>query len=260
MIPIQRFDDPRLEDYRNVSDADLLRRRNLFIAEGRLVLGRAIESGGRVVSVLLNDASARALEPSLSRLPDAVPIYICGSRDFESITGFNLHRGCLALVERPKARELPDVARSSELMLVLEGVADADNVGSAFRNAAAFGAAVLLSPTCCDPLYRKAMRTSMGSVLVTPYARARAWPDDLAGLRRDGFTIAALTPAASIPMTSYMRTSGQKLALVVGTEGAGLTSRVEELADVRLRIPISPAVDSLNLATAAGIALHHFAT
>ena len=156
-----------------MSDGELLRRRNRFVAEGRIVVGRLLEADHRVESLLVNDASHRALAASLSRLPQDVPVYVCDTDEFTAITGFNLHRGCLALAERPIARSPDEVVRREDLLLVLEGVTDPDNVGSAFRNAAAFGASVLLSETCCDPLYRKAIRTSMGSVLRTPYARVR---------------------------------------------------------------------------------------
>ena len=261
VIEIERFDEPRLADYRDVADGELLRRRNRFVAEGRFVVERLLDSGHHVESLLLNDASFQALAVPLRRLPSDVPIYVCATRGFAAITGFNLHRGCLALAQRPPDRQLDDVARGADLLLLLEAVADADNVGSAFRNAAAFGAGVVLSDTCCDPLYRKAIRTSMGSVLRTPYARARDWPDDLARLKNEGFTIAALTPRiGAVDLVKYVRQPGGRFALLFGTEGTGLTREAEEIADIRLRIPIAAGVDSLNLATATGIALHHFST
>lgn len=261
VVRVDRFGDPRLADYRSVSDGELLRRRNRFVAEGRLVVGRLLEAGHRVESLLVNHASYRALEAALSRLPQDVPVYISDTGEFTAITGFNLHRGCLALAERPMDRVLDDVARRADLLLVLEGVTDADNVGSAFRNAAAFGANVILSEACCDPLYRKAIRTSMGSVLRTPYARARDWPHDLASLKSEGFTIVALTPrdgAIDLQMCARRR-PGQRMALLVGSEGAGLTKAAEAMADVCVRISMRGEIDSLNLATATGIALYHFA-
>src|SRR5688572_20250587 len=130
IIAVRRYDDPQLADYRSMADGDLLRRRNLFVAEGRLVVGRLFESAHRVVSVLVNEASRRALEKSLSLLPEAVPVYVCDRDDFTSITGFNLHRGCLALAERPVDRAPDDIMRGCDRLLILEGVADADNVGS----------------------------------------------------------------------------------------------------------------------------------
>ena len=260
VIRIERFDDPRLEDYRSVSDAELLRRRNRFVAEGRLVVGRLLESGHRVDSVLVNDASFHALEASLILLPSDVPIYVCNTNEFAAITGFNLHRGCLALAARPEEQSLADVARRADRVLVLEGVTDADNVGSAFRNAAAFGASVVLSDTCCDPLYRKAIRTSMGAVLRTPYARAADWPRDLATLKAEGFTVVALTPRTiAVDLSEYIaKRPPARVALLVGSEGPGLTSEAEAIADVCVRIPMQGDVDSLNLATASGIALYHF--
>lgn len=198
VVRIDRFDDPRLEDYRILTDAELLRRRGLFVAEGRLGAGRVIEDGHAVVSLLLNEAAFRALETSLAAIPEDAPVYICETDEFRAITGFNLHRGCLALAKRPPERAASEIVDGAHLILVLEGVTDADNVGSAFRNAAAFGAdGVLLSPTCCDPLYRKAIRTSMGSVLRMPYARLAHWPGDLATLKTNGFTVVALTPRDS---------------------------------------------------------------
>jgi tRNA G18 (ribose-2'-O)-methylase SpoU len=260
VIRVDRFDDPRLAEYRSMSDGELLRRRNRFVAEGRLVVERLLESGHRVESLLVNEASFRALETLLSRVPPDIPVYVCDTDEFAAITGFNLHRGCLALAERPAARAFDDVVRAADLLLVLEAVTDADNVGSAFRNAAAFGASVLLSEACCDPLYRKAIRTSMGSVLRTPYARVKDWPRDLVTLKSDGFTLIALTPredAIDLPACAK-RQPRQRLALLVGSEGPGLSLQVESMADVCVRIPISAEVDSLNLATATGIALYYF--
>ncbi len=257
-VRITSVGDPRLEDFRRVSDGELLRRRNLFVAEGRLVVGRLIESGQRITAILVNEASRRALDDQLSRLPDQVPVYVCESDDFESLTGFNLHRGCLAIAERPAAAVPEEVMRSCDRRVVLEGVTDADNVGSVFRNAAAFGARVLLSPTCCDPLYRKAIRTSMGSVMNTMYARLANWPDDLTGVKAAGFALVALTPRErAVDLAACPRPS--RVALLVGTEGPGLSAAAEQMADFFARIPISGDVDSLNLATATGIGLYHFA-
>jgi len=261
-VELAGVDDPRLEGYRNVRDSELLRRRGLFVAEGRFVVERlldAVDRGYRVTSLLLNDASFASLEHRLSQLPD-VAVYVCSTDKLASIVGFNFHRGCLALAERPADGDPAAVVKGSEVVLVLEGVADADNVGSAFRNAAAFGTgAVLLSPACCDPLYRKSIRTSMGSVLRVPYARVHRWPHDLAALKDAGFSLIALTPREHATELAALprRRAGQKIALLVGSEGPGLTAEAEAFADVCVRIPMQPAVDSLNLATAAGIALYH---
>jgi tRNA G18 (ribose-2'-O)-methylase SpoU len=260
VVRVHRFDDPRLADYRTVSDGELLRRRNCFVAEGRLVVGRLIDAGHRVASLLVNDASYRAMDASLSRLSDDVPVYVCDTAEFTAITGFNLHRGCLAIAERPADRSFDETVSGADLLLLLEGVTDPDNVGSAFRNAAAFGASVVLSESCCDPLYRKAIRTSMGSVLRTPYARARDWRSDLRALKTAGFTLVALTPredAIDLATCARQRPRG-RIAVVVGSEGPGLTAASLAMADVCVRIPIRHQVDSLNLATATGIALYYF--
>jgi tRNA G18 (ribose-2'-O)-methylase SpoU len=258
-VRIERLDDPRIDDYRGVSDGELMRRRNLFVAEGRLVVGRLFESGHRVISVLVNEASHRALADSLALLPADTEVFVCSTGAFASVTGFNLHRGCLALAERPAARPLADVVDGCDRVLILDGVSDADNVGGAFRNAAAFGAHVLLGPTCCDPLYRKAIRTSMGTVLRTPYARFDDLAEGLAALKAVGFTVIALTPREpALDLSSCP--AYQRVAILVGSEGSGLSDSAERFADRHVRIPMQSGIDSLNLATAAGIALYHLAS
>jgi len=261
-MPVQRIvgtDDPRVAEYRDVPDAELMRSRGLFVAEGRLVVRRVLEDGRfRVRSVLVNDAARRDLESVFGTIPPATPIFLCQTADFLGITGHDMHRGCLALVERPPATSLAVVLASAKTIVVLEGVTDPDNVGSVFRNAAALGAeGVLLSPTCCDPFYRKAIRTSMGAVLRVPIARAAEWPAALMAVRAAGFTLVALTPRQpSETLERYaagLRSS--RFALIVGTEGAGLTPAVESAADVRVSIPMPGDIDSLNLAVAVGIAL-----
>ena len=188
------------------------------------------------------------------------PIYVCDTQDFTAITGFNLHRGCLALAQRPIERPLADVIGGADLILALEAVSDADNIGSAFRNAAAFGASVVLSEACCDPLYRKAVRTSMGSVLRVPYARAGDWPNDLRALKREGFTVVALTPRDdAIELHRCARRPSKPADRVARRQRRTRTvGRSRSLADMRVRIPIRDDVDSLNVATATGIALHYF--
>jgi tRNA G18 (ribose-2'-O)-methylase SpoU len=257
---ILRADDPRIAAYRDVRDPELVRSRGLFIAEGRLVVRRVLADGRyRVQSVLVNDAAYRDLAALLDRTNLCAPVYVCATGDFLAITGYNIHRGCLALVERPAAESLDEVIASTRRLVVLDGVTNADNVGAAFRNAAAFGSSgVLLSPTSCDPLYRKAIRTSMGAVLSVPFTRAGDWPADLSLVRAAGFTIVALTPHEPSETLQAFATQPRpsRLAIVAGTEGTGLTPAVESTADARVRIPISDAVDSLNVAMAIGIALY----
>jgi tRNA G18 (ribose-2'-O)-methylase SpoU len=257
--------DPRVADYRDMAEPELVRSRGLFVAEGRLVVRRLIEEGRyRLRSVLVNDASYRGLEITLASAGERVPVYLCATADFLGITGHDLHRGCLALVERPTtltAGGILDAVTSKPraMVVVLEAVTNADNVGAVFRNAVALGAdAVLLSPACCDPLYRKAIRTSMAATLRLPFARVEQWPDGLEAMRASGFTIVALTPRdPSITLGLFADAPRPaRIALLIGSEGPGLTPAAEAAADLRVRIPIAPGCDSLNLAVAAGIALY----
>ena len=263
-MPFDRIDfadDPRLADYRGVSDPSLLRSRKLFVAEGRIVVTRLIEDGRWILrSVLVSNAARRDLEPTLAAVAGRVPIFVCETSDFLGITGHDIHRGCLALVERPPALRLENVLVAARLAVVLEGVSNADNVGGVFRNAAAFGAdVVLLSPTCCDPLYRKAIRTSMGATLRVPFVQLEEWPAALTPVRAAGFRLVALTPhEPSEALDAFAsRLRGRKLALLVGSEGPGLTVAIESAANDRVRIPMAGGIDSLNLAVATGIALEH---
>ena len=259
---IEGANDPRAAAYRDLRDGELVRAKGLFVAEGRLVLRRVIEDARFLVqSVLVNDAALDDLSAPLASIANDVPILVCSPGDLAGIAGYQVHRGCLALVHRPPPVPIDEVVAAARTLIVLEGVSNADNVGGVFRNAAAFGVdAALMSPTCCDPLYRKAIRTSMGAALRVPFARAgdQDWPGVLMRVRAAGFTIVALTPREpSETLDAFAaRPRPRKVALVVGTEGAGLTPAVESTADYRVRIPISDAVDSLNLAVAAGIALY----
>jgi tRNA G18 (ribose-2'-O)-methylase SpoU len=221
------------------------------------VVQRALERGYRFQSALLNDAALSAVLPWFQDKAPGVPIYRCDAAAFEAITGYNIHRGCLALVHRPPALAWREVVDPTPLVVVLEAVTNADNVGGVFRNAAAFGAgAVLLSPDCCDPLYRKAIRTSMGAVFDVPFARVSPWPEALAGLRDAGFVIAALTPRADRRLSEFAAaTADRRVALLVGTEGNGLSDAAIDIADATVAIPMRGPIDSLNLAVATGIAL-----
>jgi tRNA G18 (ribose-2'-O)-methylase SpoU len=259
-LTIESCDDPRVGDYRDVADPDLVRGRGLFVAEGRLVVGRVIQDGRYAVrSVLVSDAARRSLGAPLEAVASASPVFVCDGRDFLGITGHDFHRGCLALVERPAPLVLDDVLASARAIVVLDAVGNADNVGGVFRNAAAFGVdAVLLGPACCDPLYRKAIRTSIGATLGVPFVRLDGWPHALPAIRSAGFAIVALTPREPSEAIDLFaaRPRPQRVALLVGAEGPGLTPALEAAADYRVRVPIRPEVDSLNLAVATGIALH----
>ncbi|MFI5178444.1 MAG: TrmH family RNA methyltransferase [Vicinamibacterales bacterium] len=264
-MPVERIhnaDDERIDGYRAVRDGELLRSRGCFVAEGRTVVRRVVEDPRyRVTSLLVNDAALRDLEPAVAARDPEVPIFVAGGDALAAIAGFDVHRGCLALVRRPDDTPAEALFEKGKTLVALDGVSNADNVGGVFRNAAAFGAGgVLLSPTCCDPLYRKAIRTSMGAALTVPFARARPedWPAMLTRVRAAGFALVALTPREPSETLAQFAAHGglPRLTLVIGTEGAGLSADVEALADYRVRIPIDGAVDSLNLAVAAGIALH----
>jgi tRNA G18 (ribose-2'-O)-methylase SpoU len=258
-IRLENLTDPRVDEYRGIGDRDLVRRRGVFVAEGRLVVERVLaDDRWTVRSLLLSEAAREALRPALSNLSAHVPVYVCHTADFLRLTGFNIHRGCLALVDVPPPRSAEDLLQEARRVVVLEDVANADNIGGIFRNAAAFAVdALLLSPTCSDPFYRKAVRTSMAAVLAVRFARVAPWPGGLAVLRACGFTVVGLTPErrAESLHAFVRRPPADRLAVVLGAEGTGLTSAGEAFVDVRVRIPISATVDSLNVAVAAGIAL-----
>jgi tRNA G18 (ribose-2'-O)-methylase SpoU len=260
VIEIEDGRDPRLADYAGVREPALLRQRGLLIAEGRFIIRRLFDSGLRVRSLLLNDAALHGLGDLLERPDVSCVIYVASPDVITTATGFNMHRGCLALAERPAELSLEALLPASPLVVVLERAVDADNVGSVFRSAEAFGVdAVLLSPGCCDPFYRKAIRTSSGSALVLPWTTAAPWPAALDRLRASGFVIAATMPDDGVmDIGAFVGTAAARgrLAVLLGTEGHGLTGEALARADIRLRIPMSGALDSLNLATAAGIVLH----
>jgi tRNA G18 (ribose-2'-O)-methylase SpoU len=265
VVRLDGLDDARFVDrelYRVIADHEQLRARGLFVAEGRLVVQRLLERRPELVrSLLFNDAAYRALQST----PLEVTTYVCETADFETLTGYNIHRGCLALASRPPRRAIEDVLTIARSLVLVEDVGNVDNVGGIFRNAAAFGVGgVILSGGSADPLYRKSIRTSMGAVLAVPFATTAddEWSTMLEALRRHGFQLVALTPEPSaLDIDSFARVSrAERVALLVGTEGEGLTARSQAAADVRVRIPIHADVDSLNVSVATGIALHRLVT
>ena len=262
---IASIHDERVADYRNVQDSLLLRARALFMVEGRANVRRLIEdSAYRPRSLLLSQTARDALSDALERLAPGTPVYVASRPVLNEVVGFDLHRGCLAACERPSpvaaSALLAPPGRPSRVV-VLEGLTDPENVGAVFRNAMAFAVdAVLLCPRCCDPLYRKAIRVSMGAALCVPAGRFDPWPEGLAELRAAGYRLLALHPDGEVELSAgAARCAGspQRVALLLGTEGRGLSEEVLARADVRLRIPMREGFDSLNVATAAGIALHH---
>ena len=257
--------DARLDVYRLVRDPAALARAGLFVAEGRFVVQRLLANGRyRVHSLLLTPPALAAFEADravaahLGALRDR--LYVVDQDAMDEAVGFNFHRGCLALAERPDPRGLADLRDTvPRRVLVLEGVNNPDNVGGLFRSAAAFGVdAVVLGPACGDPLYRKAIRTSMAATLQVPAVVAEGWPSTLELLRGAGLRVLALTPHPdAVPLESLPREFG-RLALVVGTEGSGLTAAALDACDERVRIRTTAAVDSLNVTVAASIALAYF--
>lgn len=250
-------DDPRLHGYRRVGDPKWLKDNHLFVAEGRLVVDRLLGLDKFAIQSILVDRAAH--DAMLERLSSApADVYVCGDDTLAGITGFNFHRGCLALAVRP-APCAAETWLDSRRLLALEGVGNPDNVGGLFRVAAAFGVeAVLLSPTAGDPLYRKAIRTSMGATLRRPHARLDGWPTALDRFRERGFKVMALTPdSGATPLSRFTRElhCWQRVIVLVGAEGPGLEERTLARADARVCIPMDAAIDSLNVVVAAGIAL-----
>jgi tRNA G18 (ribose-2'-O)-methylase SpoU len=260
-------DDPRLSDYRDVREADLVKRRAIFIAEGEVVLRALIERGRYPIrSLLIDRRKLGKLAPLLGRLGPEVPVYTAERELLRHVVGFNIHRGILAAGSRRPALSpaecLAEVAgREQSVVLLLEGLTNHDNVGGAFRNAAALGAAaVLLDPHCADPLYRKAIRVSVGAALQLPFARAASTAELLASLAGAGFTLLGLTPRPDAADLAGLAELPARLALAVGTEGSGLSEALLRACHLAVRIDIEPGCDSLNAATAAGIALHAIRT
>ena len=254
---VHNLDDPRVSAYRFVADPDRLNALGVFVAEGRLVVRRLIDlRHWEIESILLTQAAADNLDDVLPFT--TAPIYRVGQETMNDIAGFNIHRGCLALVRRPSTPTLDRIAAGPlSRVLVLEGVNNPDNVGGLFRSAAAFGVdLVVLGPNTGDPLYRKAVRTSMAATLIVPFVKAPQWPGAITDLRTDGFTVVALTPALTAAPLDDIRPI-PKLALLVGSEGEGLTKDAFDTATFTARIPTTAAVDSLNVTMAASIAMYH---
>jgi tRNA G18 (ribose-2'-O)-methylase SpoU len=261
LIPIDDPDDPRIAAYRYVRERDLVGREGLFIAEGEVVLRHLIASPRfQTVSVLLAEKRAAKLGPLVAAARPEAPLYIASQAVIDAVAGFHLHRGILAVGRKGEPRgakalleTLPDAA----LALALYGVGNHDNMGGLFRNAAAFGAAaVLLDPTTCDPLYRKAIRVSVGAALLVPFATLEPEEDAVSILEDRGFEVLALSPSGAERLADVA--PAQRTAVILGAEGPGLPSSI--LARCRtVRIPMAPGFDSLNVAVTGGIVLHHLA-
>jgi tRNA G18 (ribose-2'-O)-methylase SpoU len=288
LITIDDPDDPRLGDYLALTDVELRRRREpaegLFIAEGEKVIRRAGQAGYRMRSMLLSDKWVDVMRDVIDET--SAPVYAVSPELAEQVTGYHVHRGALASMQReplPAAQELlagarramitrsvnghtdagavsPSGLRQSPLqrVAVFEDIVDHANLGAAFRNAAALGVdAVLLTPRCADPLYRRSVKVSMGAVFQVPWTRLESWPKDVEILRSAGFTVAALCLSdRAITLDELASRHDEQLALVFGTEGAGLTPGSLAAADEHVRIPMDAGVDSLNVAAASAVAFY----
>ena len=255
-------DDPRVAAYREVKEKDLVGRQGLFMAEGEVVLRRLIDAPDmETVSVLVAQKRLDKLADALARLPSATPVYVAEPQVLDAVAGFPLHRGMLAIGRRratPDAGALLASLPKDALVLVLVGIANHDNMGGLFRNAAAFGVdAVLLDATSCDPLYRKAIRVSVGAALTTPFARIAPEEDLIALLTDQGFTPLALTPRGATPLSQLARP--RRAAVILGAEGPGLPQALIDHA-APVAIPMANNFDSLNVAVTAGIVLHHLSS
>ena len=268
-IKIGSAADPRLADYTRLTDVALRTHleaeHGLFMAEGTKVITRAAGAGYTLRSVLLAESRLEDL-PALevpAEVPAEVPVYIVPDEVAERLTGYRVHRGALAAFNRKPLPAVTEVTSHAKRIVVLEDLVDHANVGAIFRSAAALGVdAVLLSPRCADPLYRRSVKVSMGAVFAIPYARMTEWFDGLAELKSGGFRVLALTPddQATPIAAALAKTGGGRVALLFGTEGDGLTRRWLREADETVRIPMRAGVDSLNVVAAAAIACHLLAS
>ena len=249
--------DPRLADYFGLTD--VVRRvrhepeKGFFIAEGQLVMRRALLAGCRPRSLLLAPNRVQDVLEELTGLD--CPTYVASLEVLHAVTGFHVHRGALASFGRPRVPSAADVLATADRVLVLEKVNSPTNLGAIFRSAAALGMdAVLLSPSCCDPLYRRAMRVSMGEVLALPYAYFDRWPHGLEQVRTAGFRVLAMTPASDATRLEEVLLAGDaKVALLLGAEGPGLSAEAMTASDLRVRVSMAHGVDSLNVAAAAAV-------
>jgi tRNA G18 (ribose-2'-O)-methylase SpoU len=256
IVEISSLDDPRLADYSHQTDVALKKSGGgLYIAESLLVLERAIGAGHHPRSVL---ALGSSVADAVAATRDFdIPIFSGPSELLEELTGYLLHRGLIAAMHRPPLPDPADLLRDARRVVILEDVVDPTNVGAIFRSVAAIGAdAVLVTPRCSDPFYRRSIRVSMGTVLQVPWTRVGDWPSTRALLAASGFSLAALALAdTAVDLKTYAATAPERVALVLGTEGAGLTREALEAADAVVTIPMAHGIDSLNVAATAAVAM-----
>ena len=259
LVEVTDPEEPCLADYRDLRDVELRKsleaEHGLFIAEGEKVVRRAVEAGYEPRSFLMAE---RWLEGLFDVLATAdAPCYVVTEGLAEQVTGFHVHRGALASLHRRPLPSVDDVLDGARTVLVLEDIVDHTNVGAILRSGAALGVdAVLLSPRCADPLYRRSVKVAMGAVFSLPWTRVADWYDALPDLSRRGFTTVAMTLAPdAVPLEDAVR-GLDRVALVLGGEGHGLSPRWEQAADRRAIIPMAPGIDSLNVAAATAVACY----
>jgi tRNA G18 (ribose-2'-O)-methylase SpoU len=260
IVPLKDLSDPRVSDFTDLTDVALRRKtepaNGLYIAESSKVIRRALASGHTPRSVL---TAEKGLTDMLDLFHDRdVPIFVGSDAEVEGMTGFHLHRGALASMNRPASLSVDEVLRNAQLVVILEDLVDHTNVGAIFRAVAGMGAdAVLVSPSCADPLYRRSIRVSMGSVLQVPWARLDDWPDGLRVVQEAGFHVAALAlNEHARDLRDFARNRPDRVALVMGAEGDGLRQSTLDRVDTVVRIPMQHGIDSLNVASAAAVALY----
>lgn len=269
LIPLNDLSDPRVRDFTQLKDVNLRKsfetERGLYLAESFSVIARALAAGHQPRSVLTNRHWLGRLQETLGNRAGDIPIFVAEEEQLTQLTGFSMHRGAIAAMERPALPELDEVLSGARAVLILEDLVDHTNVGAAIRSAAAMGFdAILTSPHCADPLYRRAVRVSMGTVFSLPWTRISAWPDTSA-LKNRGFIVAGLAlsdQAISLPkfcsclQSQVERGKQPKVALVLGTEGPGMTKQALASCDQLVKIPLSHGVDSLNVAAAGAVACY----
>ena len=250
---VSDVNDPRLADYRHLKDRDLSAEGARFIAESERVVRRLLASGLTTHSILLTPTRLASLQTMLDDV--TCPVYVAEQTLLNEIAGFKVHRGCLAVGQRPSTATVPQTATT---IVVLEDLVDADNLGATVRNGAAFGAdALVLSPRCADPFYRKAIRVAIGATFTLPIVRLADWPQDLLAFKNQfGFALwGAVLDLNAVPLASLGRPA--KVALLLGSEGPGLSAPARAACDQLITIPMAPGADSLNVATAGAVALFH---
>lgn len=260
LVPIDSLDIEGLEDYARLTDVALRRvsepAGGLYIAESHKVIARALAAGHIPRSVLLQEQWIADVTPLLADFPD-VPVYVGDAATLESLTGYHMHRGALAAMHRPTLPPMQDLIRDATRIVILEDIVDHTNVGAIFRAVAGIGAdAVLITPRCADPLYRRSVRVSMGTVLQVPWTRMPEWPEARRLLDEAGFHVAALAlDDRAVTLDEFAANLPDKIALTLGAEGDGLSGQALEAADSTVIIPMMHGVDSLNVASASAVAL-----